>query len=278
MKVLLTNDDSHRSPLLASIIHYLKRDHELLVVVPKHEQSWRSKCMTRFGFIHREDLEIAGYPAVSLDGSPADCVNIAIHHFYPSGKGPDFVVSGINAGLNIGTGFIWSSGTVGACLEANIAGVPAIALSQEFDIETRNKYAAEYSMNKEVILRLERQTESILDRVLPRLTSGPLFEKSITWNINFPFHLQNNFDLSISPMAPSRYGSCFRRTEVTQMEGQQISRFEHDLIDVYPNAAQGSDAERLRSGSVTITPLDIFSFGQVPEAEHKRLKKVLCGE
>ena len=46
---------------------------------------------------------------------------------------PDMVVSGINMGINMGLGFVLSSGTVGACLEANIAGVPAVALSQELD-------------------------------------------------------------------------------------------------------------------------------------------------
>ena len=128
MKILLTNDDSHDSPFFETAIALLADFGELTIVVPAQEQSWRGKCMTRHGKLALEETEICGHKAYSVDGSPADCANAGLHHLCDSP--PDLVVSGINLGHNVGLGYVFSSGTVGACLEGNICGVPGLALSQ----------------------------------------------------------------------------------------------------------------------------------------------------
>ena len=125
MEILLTNDDGPDSPLLGLVADDLRERGNLTVVVPKNEQSWTGKSMTRFRELR---LERMGDGAYTVDGTPPDCVNVAVHHLYEAR--PDLVVSGINVGSNTGIGFAFSSGTVGACLEANIIGLPAVALSQ----------------------------------------------------------------------------------------------------------------------------------------------------
>src|SRR5690606_19610899 len=70
--------------------------------------------------------ERGGIEMVAVSGYPADAAQLGIHALGPP---PDLVVSGINLGYNHGAGFLMSSGTVGAAVEAWISGVPAVALS-----------------------------------------------------------------------------------------------------------------------------------------------------
>ncbi len=267
MKILLTNDDSHISPLLGFVIAKLKAVGDLTVVVPKHEQSWKAKSMTRFAYVHAESIELFGHPSFTVDGTPADCANVGIYHLC-NGK-PDLIVSGINAGLNAGMGFIFSSGTVGACLEGNIAGIPGIALSQAFDTETMNHYAAEYALPVETHARLATQTAPILDRIFDVFARHPaLLGEPLTWNINLPFRADPAFELRATWMGHSTYGNYFTRDEI---------RFEHRLRDVFPDLTPGNDITTLRAGHVSITPLDMRTFGRIDAASHQRLTGIFSG-
>ena len=141
MNILLTNDDGWDSPLLPFTADYLREMGDLTIALPQEEQSWTGKAMTRFGRLQVEERELCGITGYSISGRPADCMNLALHHLCP--KLPDLIVSGINMGSNLGVSFIVSSGTVGACLEANIAGIPGIALSQCLQPETYKQWANE---------------------------------------------------------------------------------------------------------------------------------------
>ena len=78
MRILLTNDDSHDSPLFLMIIQMLQELGELTIVVPAQEQSWKGKSMTRFGELYVDRIDLHGTAAWSVSGTPADCVNLAI--------------------------------------------------------------------------------------------------------------------------------------------------------------------------------------------------------
>src|SRR6185295_873690 len=97
------------------------------VVVPHVERSWVGKSISRFDVIRVEKGERDGISLYTATGTPADCASLAIHTLFP--ERPDLVVSGITLGLNFGLAFLLSSGTVGAAIEASIAGVPALAFS-----------------------------------------------------------------------------------------------------------------------------------------------------
>lgn len=279
MKILLTNDDSHRSPLLQFIIRKLETIGDLVVCVPKHEQSWKGKSMTRFGYIHLEQTSVAGRHAYTVDGSPADCVNVAVYDLFGGGK-PDLVVSGINAGLNSGSSFIFSSGTLGACFEANIAGIPAIAFSQQFDSATRNKYLDDYSLPEETIEHLEVQTALILDRLFEAfLKEKALLDNPVTWNVNFPFKAKHPLEISPSRSARSRYGACFKMRDLPDggKGEREIVRYAHDLSDLYYDLSPDTDQGALQDSRVSVTPLDIFSFGQPSPDELCRIGKLFGG-
>lgn len=127
MRVLVTNDDSISSEVLLPLAKWAKQFGEVTVVVPKYEQSGKSHCIE----IHKA-FEVVEVPfddpdikAYTVDSSPADCVRYAIEGMHLEF---DFVISGINRGLNLGIDMLYS-GTVGAVFEAACFDIPAVALS-----------------------------------------------------------------------------------------------------------------------------------------------------
>ena len=155
-RILLTNDDSHDSPLFHFAIEALRKLGELHIAVPATEQSWKGKSMTRYGPLYAEKIAIHDYPAWSVTGTPADCVNLALYNLLD--ERPDIVVSGINIGKNVGLGFVFASGTVGACLEANIAGLPALALSQELTREDFQHWDQNRAFREATYTQLDRKS------------------------------------------------------------------------------------------------------------------------
>lgn len=129
MRILVTNDDSITSEVLIPLAKWAKQFGEVTVVVPKYEQSGKSHCIE----IHKA-FEVKQVPfgdpdikAYTVDSSPADCIRFAIEGMKLEF---DFIISGINRGLNLGIDMLYS-GTVGAVFEAACFGLPAVALSTE---------------------------------------------------------------------------------------------------------------------------------------------------
>ena len=120
--LLLTNDDGWDAPGLAALHQAAIRMGRCFVVAPIGPISGCSHRVTTHGSIE-VSRPAEGY--LSVAGTPADCVRLALHHLAPR---PSWVLAGINAGGNLGTD-IHHSGTVAAVREAVINGVPGIALS-----------------------------------------------------------------------------------------------------------------------------------------------------
>jgi len=127
MRILLSNDDGIDAPGLRALADVLRPHARLFIAAPAMEQSAVGHAIT----IH-EPLKVSerhhggalfGY---AVNGTPADCVKLALCSLMPAK--PDFLVSGINLGANLGTDIIYS-GTVSAATEGAMLGVPSIALS-----------------------------------------------------------------------------------------------------------------------------------------------------
>ncbi len=124
---LLSNDDGYESRALHAFRDaLLAAGADVIVVAPATEQSATSHSLS----LHRPlRARSHGEGLFSLDGTPADCVYIALHagtRFLP--RRPDVVVSGINRGLNLGQDAFYS-GTVAAAREGALRGIPALASS-----------------------------------------------------------------------------------------------------------------------------------------------------
>lgn len=130
MKILVVNDDGVEAAGICRLARAAQTFGEVWVAAPDRQCSAMSHCITVRGEIHVKPFPfpVAGVSAYSVGGTPADCVKAALLHLLP--EKPDIVLSGINFGYNVGLDILYS-GTVGAAMEARIAGIPAIAFSAE---------------------------------------------------------------------------------------------------------------------------------------------------
>lgn len=249
-RILLTNDDSHDSPLFHFAIEALRKLGELHIAVPATEQSWKGKSMTRYGPLYAEKISIHDYPAWSVTGTPADCVNLALYNLLD--ERPDIVVSGINIGKNVGLGFVFASGTVGACLEANIAGLPALALSQELTREDFQHWDQNRAFRETTYTELRQSVEVLVPRVWTRLVTTH-FESITTWNVNFPQAYTGAPEIRRTRMGYSTYRDCFR---------QRGDQYLFGLVNATLDTAADTDDATLKAGQISATLLDIRTFGQ----------------
>lgn len=123
--ILLTNDDGHFSPGIAALAEALRPLGQVTIVAPQTEASAVGHALTLRRPLRVEKIRDDVY---AVDGTPTDCVNIAIDRVLT--VRPDLVISGINKGLNIGDDVTYS-GTVAGALEGALLGYPAIAVSQQ---------------------------------------------------------------------------------------------------------------------------------------------------
>lgn len=122
--VLLTNDDGHAAAGLCALRAALRCEFRVVAVAPAAEMSGVSHAITLTRPLTIEDL---GDDVHAVDGTPADCVTIALHHVLT--EVPAIVVSGCNHGANLGDDVAYS-GTVGGAREAAMFGLPALAVSR----------------------------------------------------------------------------------------------------------------------------------------------------
>ncbi|MBK8047709.1 MAG: 5'/3'-nucleotidase SurE [Anaerolineales bacterium] len=147
--ILVTNDDGIQSPGLFALKTALDAIADVIVMAPERNWSASShiKTMHKPLRVHKVTLP-DGSVGYSSSGSPTDCVTLVMGGVL--GIKPDLVVSGINAGHNIGIDITYS-GTVACAMEAVIKGVPGIAVSTcyavpaEFDAEIVRKTTAEFA-------------------------------------------------------------------------------------------------------------------------------------
>lgn len=246
--LLLTNDDGADSPLFELLITAMRPYGDLSIAVPAREQSWQGKSMTRHGDVGVTHTEIAGESAWAIDGTPADCVNIALYNLLD--RQPDLVISGINVGLNAGLSLVWASGTVGACLEGNIAGVPGIALSQQLSPETYQYWDQHREFEPQVLNRLRQAFEQVLPTLFQTLVTPDA--DNVTWNVNLPFQLQAP-ELVNSYLGHSWYRQCFVRTD--------SGNYKHRMQPFALDSADDADINVLKNGRVSVSRLDIKTFG-----------------
>ena len=126
--ILVTNDDGVGSEGIDAVVEGLQTldGVEIVVVAPAENQSGKSDTTTDGDVTWQDATTASGYEAVSVNGTPADAVTVALDELDIT---PDLVVSGINEGQNIGP-LIKLSGTVGAARTAARQGYPALAASQ----------------------------------------------------------------------------------------------------------------------------------------------------
>jgi 5'-nucleotidase len=186
LRLLVTNDDGIASVFLHELVRALiAADHEVFVAAPRVEQSWTSASKSRHRPVHSVRVDSGlGCPTWSVDGTPSDCVNIAIDHLLPGE--PDAVFSGINVGQNASLGFILGSGTVAGATEGALHGIPGVALSQCVPPETYEALKSPGGPSDPALIRQLRISAAHAARLGPKLAAETPRLGFVVHNINFP--------------------------------------------------------------------------------------------
>ncbi|UAT42579.1 5'/3'-nucleotidase SurE [Anaplasmataceae bacterium AB001_6] len=148
MKILLTNDDGVHSDgfkILSDLCVGLGYD-KIQIMAPKRDKSGVSQSITLNTNLNFEKL---GKNVFCLDGTPVDCVIVAMSGLIEAFDIPDIVISGINIGMNAGVDTLYS-GTVGAAVQSNLSGVGSFAISQFY----KNKSDFFFNTQNEIFIKL----------------------------------------------------------------------------------------------------------------------------
>jgi len=149
--ILITNDDGFDSKGLLALVEALKPLGKVTVVAPSTEKSacGHSLTLTRpLNFI-----EIQEHFYKLDDGTPSDCIFLALNKLFTKENRPDIVISGINIGSNMGEDITYS-GTASAAMEAVLQGIPAIAISQVYAEHGKSIDTFGYDLAQESIVSL----------------------------------------------------------------------------------------------------------------------------
>jgi 5'-nucleotidase len=242
MKLLISNDDGIFSLGIRTLANHLAvAGHEVTVVCPDRERSATGHGLTLHQPIRAEIVESAFHPSVkawACSGTPADCVKLALWALLESK--PDFVLSGINHGANLGTDVLYS-GTVSAAMEGAIEGIPSIAFSltsfscQEFEPAAKFAHA-----------------------LLECLTNHPL-PPGLLLNVNIPpVKLEEIAGAKITRQGIRRYIDVFEKR--LDPRGKTYYWLAGEVLEEVAEAPEVSDlaptdVQAIRENFITITPL-----------------------
>lgn len=296
MKILLTNDDGVRAPGIIALYDALADPRGVFggpladvvwPIAPLTVQSATSHGVTFHTPLMTEPVDVplegdAHMRGVAVDGRPADCVKLALTNLWPErfGKGsrPDVLISGMNAGANVGVNVIYS-GTVAAAIEGAFLGVPSIAVSLHLG-RGRPRWDLAAS-------RARRTIERILE-------AGINAHECLSINVPRTESPREAGD-DVSPAAPP---AVMAREELppggdpAEMPEIRVCPMNtHGLVDAYErrinpsgevyywaaghgldfrSADEGTDVDHLMAGRITVTPLKYDLTASASEPHWRR--------
>lgn len=232
MRILLSNDDGCMAPGLRCLWRHLQTAHQVTVVAPDRNRSGASNSLS---LLHPLRVQRHDDGTMCVDGTPTDCVHLALTALLQErGEAlPDMVVSGINAGSNLGDDTLYS-GTVAAAMEGRHLGYPAIAVSNVSHHPQHDDTAAQVTL-----------------RLIEQLQADPLPADTIL-NVNVPdvpWERLRGFEVT-------RLGNRHRAEGVTPSRdprGRAI--YWIGAAGEQRDCGPGTDFHAIASDRVAITPL-----------------------
>jgi 5'-nucleotidase len=245
MRILLTNDDGIQSQGLTALAEALKGEHEVTILAPDRNWSISGHNRTMDRPLRVNEVPLGdGYKAYSSDGSPADCVALAVLGFLD--QKPELVISGINHGNNLGDDITYS-GTVAAAMEGIISGIPAIAVSMNTDPIWPIDVAAQF-----VVRFVEQITEHGI-------------EPDILFNINLP-NLPHD---EIMGVQVTTLGKRIYEDQLLKREDPRGRTYYWiGGNSIRSEGEKGTDVAAVADGYVSITPI------HMDMTNHKLLEKL----
>lgn len=234
-RILITNDDGIHGEGLQILLKIAKTlADDVWIVAPDAEQSGASHSLTLTRPIryHKRDDKV-----YTVDGTPTDCMLIAINHLLKDHP-PDLVLSGVNAGSNLGEDVTYS-GTIAAAMEATLLGVPAIALSQHIN-------------PKEDMIHWETACEWAPE-IIEKLIAMPWDEQTLM-NINFPAYKSK----SVKGIHVVRHGKRDYGDNLDERFDPRGRRyFWIGTLRATGDTSLDTDVGQVFNGAISITPLSL---------------------
>ena len=230
MHFLLSNDDGYLARGLELMAEAVSRMGKVTVVAPDRNRSGASNSLTLDAPLYPQT---AGNGFIFVNGTPTDCVHLAITGLI-RGE-PDMVISGINAGANLGDDVLYS-GTVAAAMEGRYLGCPAIAISLAGENPSNYESAARVLVQIiNILSSLENIPDILLNVNVPDLPYEELGACEIT-------RLGNRH--KSEPAIPTR-----------DPHGRQV--YWVGPVGTEQDAGPGTDFHAVRQGNISITPLHV---------------------
>ena len=224
-KILVTNDDGVHSEGIHALAAALAPLGEVTIVAPHIEASAIGHALTLRRPLRMERLRERVY---EVDGTPTDCVNVALTQLYTSP--PDLIVSGINKGYNLGDDVTYS-GTVSGAMEGALLGIPSIAVSLERTAEYDFRPAA---ASAGIV------GESVMERGLP---------SRVFLNMNVPSGPPRGMRVTVQ----AKRNHLTVVAERLDPRGRAYYWIEEGQNDWEPH--NRSDYQAVRDGYISVTPL-----------------------
>jgi 5'-nucleotidase len=256
VKLLVTNDDSIGSVFLHELVRALVgAGHDVFVAAPKTEQSWIGAAKSRHRPVHATEKDVGlGCRTWVIDGTPSDCVNIALAHLMRGT--PDAVVSGINIGINASIAFILASGTVSGAWEGAVHGLPAIALSQDLTIEAFDHLKSKQGTPDPDLLATLQISAGRAADLIPSIVAQTRPRSFVVHNLNFPYPCTASSEVKQTVPAKVIIPGLF-----SPAADDGTHRFVFKLGDDISAPGDLTDRAALRSGNISHTILDYTKLG-----------------
>ncbi len=227
IRILLTNDDGIHSDGLSKIEEALRAVGDVYTVAPASEMSGASHSLTLSRPLRIRKVDERHW---TVDGTPTDCVTLALHKILPREEWPDICISGINHGGNLGDDASYS-GTVAGALEATILGVTGLA----FSLVARENYDFTYASKFAVKI-----VRKVLAEGLPQ---------GILLNINMP-------PGELRGVRMTRQGLKNARPIITEKIDPRGKAYYWIGEEVFPeDTVEGTDYFAIKQGMVSVTPM-----------------------
>ena len=230
MHILVSNDDGYRAPGISVLAEALSAEYEISIVAPERNCSGASNSLTLERGLRACQVADNSY---YVDGTPTDSVHLAITGLLE--KEPDMVVSGINAGANMGDDVLYS-GTIAAAMEGRHLGLPAIAVSM--DSYTPEHYGTAAKAVVQLLKKLDQAS----------------FAANTILNINVP-------DIpwsEIKGFKATRLGNRHKSEGmIVQSDPRGDAMYWVGPPGVAQDAGEGTDFHAVSQHYVSITPLQI---------------------
>lgn len=264
MRILLVNEEGCFAPGIVALAKVLSVKHRVVIVAPLHVATGVGHTFTKSAApLHvRQFYKLAKIKIFSVDGTPCDCVTLALDKVLKSR--PDLIISGIDGKNNRGE-TIFTSGVVSAAIEGTIQGIPSISLSfNSKDAEGTKELS--FAEKEKEFMAVARAFERHLTEFIN------LIQPEITLNINFPANyskrlikytratdglIDNKYRQEVNP-----FGTMFYWLTSPKMG------FGLDALE------QKGDLYWLKRNYITVTPLklDLTNYEVIPTLEKAGLK------